>query len=146
MEADRNMVTTEFGSVSDRRIQYRAKKGWFSGGVQEDIPLRHVTSVTLETSRHPFWGIILIVGGLVILGASDGGVVGIIVGLLLLGFAALLFWGSPKITVNTAGTGARQSSGFPWKRPAAEKFTQALRNELFRNEDARQEQGTPRWG
>jgi hypothetical protein len=143
MEADRNIVSTEFGNVSDRRLQYRAKKRWFSGGVQEDIPLRHVTSVTLEISRHPFWGVLLVIVGVGLL--VSGTAAGIIFGLLLLGWAALLLWGSPTVTVNTAGTGPRQSTAFPWKKSEGEKFTQALRNELFRNEDARTE-AAPRWG
>jgi hypothetical protein len=49
-------VDTSFGTVTSKRIIYFTKRGWLAGGAREDIPLRHVTSIRLETSRVAPWG------------------------------------------------------------------------------------------
>ncbi len=143
-EADRNLVMTKFGNVSDRRLQYQAKKGWISGGTQEDIPLRHVTSVTLTISRRPFVSIFFTIVAIAIM-TNAANALGVVIGLLVLLVAVLHMWGSPTITVNTSGPGPRKSSGLPWEREEAKTFTQALRNQLFRDDDNRPD-ATPRWG
>jgi hypothetical protein len=127
-------ANTAFGTVTDRQVTYFYKKGWFSGGSREDLPIRHITSVRLETARHPFWAVFLILIGLVCLFAIKGAA--ILVGLVLVALAALLLWGSPKVVVNTAGGDLRPATGFPWTRPEAERFVNALRSELFKKERA----------
>jgi hypothetical protein len=145
MEADRNIVTTAFGTVSDRRVRYQSKKSWFRGGIAEDIPLRHVTSVTLQTSRHPIWAIVFAFLGLACLVSGD--VAGFIFGVLFGVLVVLFMWGSPAVHLNLTGGGPRVSTGFPWTRPAAEQFVNALRGQLFRDEEAREaRESTPRWG
>jgi hypothetical protein len=42
-EEDRPIVTS-FGTVTKNQVIYRYKRGWFSKGSREDLPLRHVTS------------------------------------------------------------------------------------------------------
>jgi hypothetical protein len=129
-------VVTAFGTVTDRRVIYKFKKGWFSGGNQEDIPLRHITSVRLETSR-PLVGAILV--GLIALVmlitgfSSDGSPIVGLIGLLVLAWAVLLLWGSPLVVINTSGNDKRPASGFPWTRPEAEKFVNALQSQLFKS-------------
>ena len=123
------IVTTEFGTVTDKQIKYYYKKGWFSGGAEEDIPLRHITSIRLETERSLVWGILCLLIGLMFLGADGAAKVAALIPLAL---AVLLFWGSPKVVVNTAGGDLRPASGFPWTKSEAERFVQALRVQLFK--------------
>lgn len=128
------IAQTGFGTITDRQVTYFSKKGWFSAGSREDLPIRHITSVRLETARRPFLAILLILIGLVCLFAIKG--VAILIGLVVLALAVLLLWGSPKVVVNTAGGDLRPASGLPWTRPEAERFVNALRGELFKKERA----------
>ena len=129
-DAPRAVTDTSFGTVTDRQVTYFYKKGWIHNGIREDLPIRHITSVRLETSRHPFRGVILLILGI---GALFGGeVVSVVLGLVLIAFAVLLLWGSPRVVVNTAGGDMRPATGWPWTRPEAEHFVMALRQELFK--------------
>lgn len=123
-------TVTPFGTVTKDRVIYRYRKGWFTGGSREDIPLRHVTSVALETSRHVVWGILLVIVALIAM--AVGKAPGILIGIVLLALAVLILWGSPKVVLNTAGGDRRPSVGPPWTKRAAEEFVSSLRRELFK--------------
>jgi hypothetical protein len=127
--SEKVMCDTAFGTVTDRRVTYLARKSWFSSGSQEDLPIRRTTSVRLETARQCILGATLAVIGLVLFAA---GTVGILIGLVSIGIAVLCFWGSPKVFVNTAGVNRSPASGFPWTKPQAETFVIALQTLLFR--------------
>lgn len=132
-----------FGTISDRRVVYNAKKFFGLGGSShEDIPLRHITSVGLGTNRHPIWGVVFAV---IAFGAFKAGGIGIVLALVSLALAALLFWGSPEVHLNTAGTDHRFVSGPPWTRTEAERFVSELRTQLFKDAD-QTGTGTARWG
>lgn len=123
-------VSTAFGTVTDRQVTYYYKKGWFSGGNREDLPLRHITSVRMETARHTALGILCLLVGIGLLMAPGATK---IVGILVLGLAALLLWGSPQVVLNTAGGDLRPATGLPWTRGEAETFVNAVRAQLFRD-------------
>ncbi len=61
---EQTLASTIFGQVTTKRVIYNRSRGWFSGGSREDIPLAHVTSVRLDTSRHLLGGILLVLIGL----------------------------------------------------------------------------------
>src|SRR5262249_10207009 len=127
-------VVTGFGTVMVDRITFFLKKGWFSGGAQEDIPIRHVTSVRLESRRYVFWAIVFGLAGVVSIiqvGNSPGAAVA---GLVLLAIALLFLWGSPKVVLSAAGGETRIAVGWPWTKGDAERFVSALRAELFKQE------------
>ena len=121
--------SNEFGSVYPDRIAFYAKKGWFGGGVLEELPIRHVTSVRLETTRKTIIGAILALIGLVLMSNSSGGA--ILIGLFLLGLGVLLAIGWPAVTINTAGNDLRTSTGGVWQKPNAEAFVAAVKKALF---------------
>lgn len=125
---EQTFVENEFGTVTNKRVIYYRAKSWFSGGSREDIPLKHVTSVRLETSRSIVWGILLLLVGLGCLGGGDGAP---IIGFFLIALAVLLFWGSPAVVVNTAGNDVNTAKGFPWTKKNASSFVEALRKQLF---------------
>lgn len=127
-QAENTFIENEFGTVTSKRVIYYRKKGWFSGGSREDIPLQHVTSVRLETSRSLLAGILLLLVGITML-AAPGGLK--VVGIASLFFAVLFLWGSPMVVVNTAGRDLNAAKGFPWKRAEADGFVEALRQQLF---------------
>ena len=89
------VAETQFGTVTEKRLVFFRKKGWLSGGSREDIPLKHITSVRLEISRHIFWGIIFILIGI--------GTLKFVVGFFLIALAVLFLWGSPAIVINKIG-------------------------------------------
>ena len=128
MQSEQTFVENEFGTVTSRRVVYYRKKGWLSGGSREDIPLQHVTSVRLETSRNLLGGIVLLFLGVAMLAGGSGIA---IIGFFLMALAVLLLWGSPAVVVNTAGRDLNASKGLPWKRPEANSFVEALRKQLF---------------
>ena len=127
-QAEQTFAENEFGTVTNKRVIYYREKGWFSGGSREDIPLQHVTSVRLDTKRSLLGGVLLLLIGFAMLGAESGLK---IVGVVLILLAVLLLWGSPTVVVNTAGRDLNASKGLPWKRPAANAFVEALRQQLF---------------
>ena len=126
--AEAQVASTGFGTVTDRRVVFYSKKGWFSGGSQEDLPLKHVTSVRLETNRQIVAGLALLMLGLIFF-AMDMTFFGI----LVLAVAAILLWGSPRVVLNTAGSDLRVATGFPWTRDEAQTFVQAVQSQLFKD-------------
>lgn len=122
-----------FGTVTHDRIRYNARLRWWGGGSVEDIPLRHITAVRLESVRRPLWGIVLILFGLIVLFAP--GVGAKLIGIIILALSVYLLWPKPKVVVNTAGGDLRPSVGAPWTKPQAEKFVAAVRNQLFRDNE-----------
>ena len=69
---EKTFVENEFGTVTSKRVIYYRAKGWFSGGSREDIPLQHVTSVRLDTSRSIIVGVLFFPIGLVVLTLEGG--------------------------------------------------------------------------
>ena len=127
-QTEQTFAANEFGTVTSKRVVYFRRKGWFSGGSRQDIPLQHVTPVRLETSRSLIAGIFSLLVGLGFL-APAGGIK--IVGVVLIFLAVILLWGSPRVVVNTAGGDLNASTGLPWKRGTATSFVEALRKQLF---------------
>jgi hypothetical protein len=124
---ERISVETNYGTVSNIRVTFYARKWLLGGKSVEDLPMRHITAVRLETVRHWIWGTLLGLIGLALLASKSGGIV---VGIILVALAALLIWGWPKVVVNTAGGDLRPSVGMPWTRGQADEFVTALRREL----------------
>ena len=124
-----HLLSNEFGTIYKDRVSFNSKKGWFSGGTSEDLPMRHVTSVRLETKRNIVGGIIVAVVGLLLLVGLEGA--GKIGGLILLAWAVLMLVGSPKVVLNTAGGDLRPAIGAPWNKSAAEAFVSAVKRALF---------------
>lgn len=119
-------LTNRFGTVTDRRIVYFRKKGWFSKGTREDIPLRHVTSILAGTHRPIVAGVVLLIVG------SCGAIC--ILPIPLIPLAIFMLWGSPMVVINTTGGDVNAGLGFPWHRAQAEAFAEAARSQLFREE------------
>jgi hypothetical protein len=115
--------TTPFGVVMSDHLICNIRRGWFGGVSQEAIPLRDVTSVTLENRRHPVFGILL---ALVAVACRAADPIGIVVAAIPVALAVLLLWGSPSIKVSTADGNLRRVSGLPWTRPEAEWFVAAV--------------------
>lgn len=130
-QVEQTFVSNAFGTVTSKRVIYNRAKGWLSGGSREDIPLKHVTAVRLETARSILGGILFVLIGLPLL-FSRGSEGTIVFGVAFVPLAVLCFWGSPSVIVNTAGQDLRPSKGKPWEREAANSFVEALRAQLFR--------------
>lgn len=128
-QAEKTFVENAFGTVTNKRVIYFREKGWFSGGSREDIPLQHVTSVRLDTSRSFITGFFLFLIGVGVLAGADGGAK--LIGIVLAIIAILLIWGSPSVVVNTAGRDLKAAKGLPWQRSSADEFVEALRHQLF---------------
>lgn len=124
------VFSNEFGSVHSDRIAFNAKKSWFSGGISEDLPIRHVTSVRSETTRSPVIGILVALAGLAALSSGGGGGT-MVVGIILLAIGVLLLLGWPTVTINTSGNDLRKASGGIWQKAAAEEFVSAVKKSLF---------------
>lgn len=121
--------SNEFGSVYADRVGFYASKGWFGGGRLEELPIRHVTSVRLETTRKPVIGIVLILAGLACFAPGSGAAM--VFGVLLIAVGILQLIGWPQVTINTAGNDLRTSTGGVWQKSNAEAFVGAVRKALF---------------
>jgi hypothetical protein len=53
------------------------------------------------------------------------------VGIIPLIFGVLLMWGSPTVSVVTAGGTATPVTGLPWQKSEAEAFVNAVHGQLF---------------
>ena len=123
--------SNSFGSVYENRLDFQAKKTWWAGGSHEEIPLKHVTSIRLETTRHPIVGVFLLLLGLGLVSSGDGAAVAIG---LVLGLAGLgLVIGHPSVRINTAGQDVRHIAGRPGSKTEAEEFIGAVRQKLFKD-------------
>lgn len=127
-QTEATFVENEFGTVTNKRVVYYRNKGWLSGGSREDIPLQHVTSVRLDTSRSILAGLVLLILGLGLLSAAGAAK---LFALLVVVLAVILLWGSPLVVVNTAGRDLNAAKGWPWHRAKADAFVEALRQQLF---------------
>jgi hypothetical protein len=117
-----------FGEVMPDRIVFNVKKSLFSGSIREDFPVRHITSVRYETKRSPISGIILGLVGLVLLKAS------FIIAIIVLAISALLLFGTPSVSINSAGGERRVSVGSPFSGADAQRYVEAVREALFAKE------------
>lgn len=141
--SEKTVHNAGFGAITDRRVMYQSKSLLgLGGGANEDIPLRHITSVGLATSRHPIWGILIALAGVAGFFVSQNAI-GLIIGVVLIGVAVLLLWGSPQVILSTAGQDRRFVSGPPWTKGEAERFVSQLRTQLFKDVDP---STTARWG
>jgi hypothetical protein len=132
MSADSQPIfSNEFGTVYSDRVAFYAKKGWFSGGILEELPVRHITSVRIETTHKVIFGLILCAIGVLAFGAGGHEAGAYVVGLIFLAFGVLLLLGWPAVTINTAGGDLRRSSGGFWQKQAAKDFVAAVRKALF---------------
>jgi len=111
---------TPFGMIMLDYMIFNVRRGWLRGAVHEAIPLRHVTSVTLEIKRYPALGILFAL--LAIIFGAIMHPIGTAIAMAPLAFAVLLLWGLPSVKVDTADGNLRRANGLPWARPEAEWF------------------------
>jgi hypothetical protein len=122
------LSNNRFGTVTNLAVRYNAKKGLLSGIHVENLTLRHVVAVRLETSRHAGWGIVLVIIGLA---CFAGRAAGIVPGLLFIAIGVFLVWGWPKVVVTAADGQPRPSVSWPWTRSEADAFVKAVSYELM---------------
>lgn len=127
--AEREIVSNEFGRVTDRRVVYFRNKGWFRGGSREDLALNQLTSVGHDVRRHSFWGAGFVLLGLMVAAGSPESNA-IPAGILAMLIGGFLLWGSPTVKVTTAAGEKYTSKGWPWKRSKAEAFAKAVRQQM----------------
>jgi hypothetical protein len=114
-----------FGHVTHDRITFKSIKPWRRGDhSQEDIPLRHVTSIRVETTRHLFGGLFLALVGLLLLRFG--------IGIIPLAWGIIRIWGYPTVSINTAGHDLRPSQALPWQTKEANDFAVEVRKQLFK--------------
>jgi hypothetical protein len=133
------LARTNFGTLSNRRIQFPAGKGWFTGGSEEEIPMDHVAAVRIDTTRrHPIIGSLILLFGLIgaatqLSGNFSG--VGFLLAVLLLAIGVVWVWGSPRITVELVGGDERSALGLPWAKGEAQRFVRVARTEVLSQRD-----------
>ena len=131
-----NIFSNKFGHVETDRITFNLKKGWFSGTLKTDYPTKHITSVSLDTSRRPIWSALLGLAGMGIFSSASEspepeGV--IFWGIILILLAIYFILGRPAIHFSTAGGERIISYGsWPWQKKDAQDFVDALKKELFK--------------
>lgn len=130
-QVEETFIENRFGTITNKRVIYYRAKGWFRGGSREDIPLQHVTSVRLATTRSIIIGIFLLLFGIILIGSPEPGTN--FIGTLFLLLAILLLIGSPSVVVNTSGNDVSAATGFPWQGGEASAFVEELRKQLFKS-------------
>ena len=121
--------SNSFGTVHSNRIVFKAKKHWWAGGSHEELPLRHVTSIRIETSRSILLGVILVLAGMAVM--SIGEPAAVVIGAISLLFGIVLIIGHPSVRINTAGQDMRTIAGSPGSKSEATRFINAVRERLF---------------
>jgi hypothetical protein len=136
---EETLARTKFGTLSNRRIQFPAGKGWFGGGAEEEIPVDHVAAVRIETTRrHPIVGSLIFLFGLIgalIEVSGEISVLPLFLAGLLLAIGVVWVWGSPRVTVELAGGDERSALGLPWDKAEAQRFVRVARSEVLAHKD-----------
>ena len=122
---DAPTFANEFGAVYADRVTIFAQKGWFKAGVLEEMPIRHVTAIDLETVRHIPGGILLLGLGLAMLRL---GVFVVTIPMLAVGVLLLVGW--PVVAVQGLGKTVKKAGGGIWQKAQAETFVTAVRKSL----------------
>ncbi len=136
LSEEQNLITNRFGTVSNKRVIFRSKKGLFSNGYREDIPLKQIVSIRFYKQKFIIGGIAVCLF-LILIGAGffSGNLLGKLVGLLILvsgaGIAYIGIVGMPTVVITTAGGTVNQASGWPRDKKEAEAFAQVLRNQII---------------
>lgn len=124
-----DIFSNGFGRVETDRVTFNLKKGWFSGTLKADYPTKHITSVSIDTSRRPIWGAIFGIVGIGLLGSGSA----VFWGIVLILIAVYFIMGRPAIQFATAGGERIISYGsWPWQKEDAQQFVDALRMEVFK--------------
>ena len=126
------IASTPFGEVTTKRVTFQTKKGLLSGGRREDIPIRHITSVTVATYRRIKAALFLALVGIIVVAAAPGAAK--VIGVLVILLAIFMVWGTPIVLLHATGGETRGAKGWQWMRGQAHEFTTALRNEMFKDE------------
>lgn len=121
-QSDTTYVKNIFGLVTDKRVVFHPHRGWLREGWEEDVPLGHVASVRLETSRNLIGGIVLVLFGVPAMM--------ILVGVIFILFGVCLLWGSPTVVIDTTDGNQSVMKGWPWHRGLAEEFVKALQDQI----------------
>ena len=121
--------SNSFGTVHSNRIEFKAKKHWWAGGSHEELPLRHVTSIRIDTSRSIILGAILVLAGLAVMSIAEPAA--LIIGAIFLLVGIVLIIGHPSVRINTAGQDTRVIAGSPGSKSEANRFINAVRERLF---------------
>ncbi len=131
-----HIFSNGFGEVQTDRITFSLKKSWFSGTLKADYPTKHITSISLDTSRRPILGGMCGLAGVTAVvqapGSPSAGSL-IFLGLILILVGIYLLIGRPAIHFATAGGEKIISYGsWPWQKNAAQEFVDAIRKEVFK--------------
>jgi hypothetical protein len=136
ISGEQNLLSNKFGAISNKRVIFQSKKGLFSNGYREDIPLKQIVSIRFYKQRFIIGGIAVCLF-LTLIGAGffSGNLLGKLVGLLVLasgaGIAYIGIVGMPTVVITTAGGTVTQASGWPRDKKEAEAFAQVLRNQII---------------
>jgi hypothetical protein len=131
MDSPERMIFTcrHFGTVTNRRVIYETSGG-ISRKARVDIPLKHVTSVSLENVRS--WPLLILLGlvGMTCLFAPNVDFKVRCVGVIALLLDILVLMGTPTVVVNTSGNDLKKQPGQFWYMREAEAFVEAIRAQL----------------
>jgi hypothetical protein len=117
---------TSFGMIMSDFLIFNVRRGWGREAIHETIPLRHVTSITLEIRRYPTLGVPLAL--VAALAEAIAHPIGTVIATVPLSLGVLLLWGFPLVKVNTADGNLWRASGLPWTRPEAEWLVAAVKD------------------
>ena len=124
------IFSNAYGTVYKDRVTYIRGKGIFAGGSEEDVPMRHITSVRYDVDRRPVVSIIIIFIGVVALVDFSGWIANLIgLGMIVIGGIAIQ--GTPSVTVTTLGGDKEVMLGTPLTKKEARDFVKALKSQLF---------------
>lgn len=114
----------DIGAVTDRRVIYVLERRLLKliplSKSVESIPLRHVTSVKMDSTRNTAMGILLIALGIITL------IVGI--GLILLVAGIVMLIGENFVAINTTGGDKRKVRA---KKEVGSQFVAAINSAIF---------------
>ncbi len=134
---EQNIISNQFGTISDKNITFLSNKSLFSSGASEEIPLKQIASVRFYKHKPLVAGIaggfgivlpsiafFIFSGNLVVqLGAAIVLAVGIWI-------AYIAISGIPTVVVTTAEGKVTQASGWPNDQNEAKAFALVLREKI----------------
>jgi hypothetical protein len=113
-----------FGIITKERLFYFENRSWIESGLRREIALPQVVSADWHLDRKILAGQVFFAIGIF--------TVVFWIGVPILLYGILLYWGSPIVTLKMAGSEQPViMKGWPWEISGARKFIEALRKKLI---------------
>lgn len=134
---EQDILSNQFGTISDKMVLFLSNKGLFSTGAKETIPLNEIVAVRFYRKKHfvassagSLGFLLALVIYVLFYGSLIAKISSFIVLVLGLGIAYIGIAGIPTVAITTTGGKVTQASGWPNQKDEAKAFALVIREKM----------------